>query len=218
MACYLEPKTNLDCLNGESLDLPQPILAINLREWTFPEIKDSGTQRLKREEYLKTLIAVARCFIQRHRGSVLVIPQALGPDPSEDDRGICLEFYQRVKESIPAAARAIQFRELAIGSLTSYFKLSSQVAVLIGTRLHACILALVAGVPVISIGYQYKSQGTMDMLGLGRFNMNITDVTLEWLLASVEEIMSQRQTIQEEIRQSLSQARTRIDNEVGALL
>ncbi|MFQ5904221.1 MAG: polysaccharide pyruvyl transferase family protein, partial [Candidatus Binatia bacterium] len=103
-------------------------------------------------------------------------------------------------------------------SLTDFMQLLSQVTILMGTRLHACILAFLVGVPAISIGYQYKSQGTLDMLALGRFNTDITDLSSEWLVASLEGIMSHRQQVQEEIRQSLSRAREQIDDQVGTLL
>ncbi len=217
MAFYLEDNIGQSVLEGEPLDLPQPILAMNLREWAFPEAGSSASRRLKREEYLNALMVVARFFIQRYRGSVVVVPQALGPDPSEDDRGICMEFCQRVQERIPESSE-VQFREPDTSSLTGFMELLSQATLLVGTRLHSCILALLAGTPAISIGYQYKSQGTLDMLGLGRFNMNITDLSSEWLLTSVEEIVNHRQEVQEEIRQSLSRVRAWIDDEVGALL
>ena len=61
-------------------------------------------------------------------------------------------------------------------------------------------------------------QGTLDMLGLGRLNINITDLSSERLLSSVEEIISHRQQVQEEIRHSLNWACARIDDQMGTLL
>jgi colanic acid/amylovoran biosynthesis protein len=217
MALYLDGNIGQSTLKGEPLDLRQPILAINVREWAFPEAGHLISRRLKREEYLNALTDVARFFIQRYRGSVVVVPQALGPDPSEDDRGICREFCQRVRDCI-AESWEVQFREPDTSSLTGFMELLSQVTILIGTRLHSCILALLAGTPAISIGYQYKSQGTLDVLGLGRFNTDINGLSSDWLLAQLEEIMNQRCEIQAEIRQSLSLARTQIDEQVGRLL
>ena len=37
----------------------------------------------------------------------------------------------------------------------------------IGTRLHACIMALAAGTPAIALGYQQKSAGVMEQCGMG---------------------------------------------------
>jgi colanic acid/amylovoran biosynthesis protein len=214
MAFYLEGSTVQH--NPKSEPLRQPILAVNLREWAFPETRDPATRHSKREQYLNALIAAARFFIQHYQGTVVVIPQALGPDPSEDDRGICAEFCQRARECIPAGA-VVHIRESDIGSPTDLVGFLCQVALLIGTRLHSCILALLAGVPIISIGYQPKSQGTMDMVGLGRFNTHITELSPQWLLDSVEQIMDCRPETQEKIRQHLRQARAWIDDEVGTL-
>ncbi len=36
----------------------------------------------------------------------------------------------------------------------------------LGTRLHSNIFALVAGVPVVAVAYQYKTFGLMEMIGL----------------------------------------------------
>ncbi len=217
MALYLDGNVDQLALEVESQDLPQPILAVNLREWTFPEAGDPASRRLKRDEYLNALTDVARFFVQRYRGAVVVVPQALGPDPSEDDRGICIEFCQRLRECIPVDD-VVQLRNPDTSSLTGIMGLLSQATLLVGTRLHSCILALLAGTPAISIGYQYKSQGTLDMLGLGRFNTNINELSSDWLVASLEDIMNQRREIQAEIGQSLSSARTWIDEDVGRLL
>ncbi len=217
MAFYLGRDAGQDALKGKPIDPGQPILAMNLREWAFPEAGDPISRRLKRDEHLNALTDVARFFVQRYRGVVMVVPQALGPDPIEDDRGICMEFCQRVRERIPVGD-VVQFRNPDTSSLTDFMRLLSQAALLVGTRLHSCILALLTGTPAISIGYQYKSQGTLDVLGLGRFNTDINGLSADWLIASLEDIMNQRREIQAEIRQSLNWARTQIDEQVGRLL
>lgn len=217
MALYLNGNLDQSALEGEPLELPQPILAMNLREWAFPEAGDPASRRLKREEYLNALVDVAHFFVLHYRGSVVIVPQALGPDPNEDDRGICMDVCQRLRGRMPEGG-VVQFRNPDTSSLTGFMGLLSQATLLVGTRLHSCLLALLAGTPAISIGYQHKSQGTLDMLGLGRFNTDINELSSDWLLASLEELMNQRPEIQAEIRQSLSSARTWIDEEVGRLL
>jgi colanic acid/amylovoran biosynthesis protein len=217
MALFLDKDALEHASDGEPLELPRPILAINLREWTFPEMGDPARRRSKRERYLEALSTVACVFIQRHRGSVLIVPQTVGPDPSEDDRGICMEFCQRVSKCVPDSG-VVHYQEPDTSSLTGYTQLLSQSTLLIGTRLHSCILALLVGVPAISVGYQVKSQGTMELLGLGRFHTDIASVSSEQLLSLVEEIMGHHQGILEEINRGLSQARTRIDDLVGTLI
>jgi colanic acid/amylovoran biosynthesis protein len=217
MALYLDREALGHASGGGPLDLPRPVLAMNLREWAFPEMGDPACRRSKRERYLEALCTVACVFTQHHGGSVLVLPQALGPDPSEDDRGICREFCRRVRACAPGGG-VVQYREPDTSSLAGYVQLLSQSTLLIGTRLHACLLALLAGTPAISVGYQHKSPGTMELLGLGRFHTDIATVSSEQLLSFVEEIVGHRQGILEEIHRGLGQARTRIEDQVGTLL
>jgi colanic acid/amylovoran biosynthesis protein len=217
MALYLDEDALGHASGGEPSDLPRPILAINLREWTFPEMGDPARRHSKRERYLEALSTAACVFIQRYRGSVLIVPQTVGPDPSEDDRGICLEFCRRLSKCVPGSG-VVHYQEPDTSSLTGYTQLLSQSTLLIGTRLHACILALLVGVPAISVGYQVKSQGTMELLGLDRFHTDMANVSSEKLLSFVEEIMGHRQGIVEEIHGGLGQARARIDDQVGTLI
>jgi colanic acid/amylovoran biosynthesis protein len=166
---------------------------------------------------MQAMVAVAHHFVRHHRGQVLVVPQALGPDPAEDDRGICKEFCRRARD-LPALGQAVHYCEPGTGSLTEYMVLLSRARLLVGTRLHSCILALLSGVPAVSVGYQHKSQGTLDLLGLGHLNLDIHDLATDDLLALVEATMDRHQEVREEIRQRVRQAAHQIDELVGGLI
>jgi polysaccharide pyruvyl transferase WcaK-like protein len=43
----------------------------------------------------------------------------------------------------------------------------------VGTRLHACILAIAYGKPAVAIGYQPKSEGTYRLLGLEKYSHDV---------------------------------------------
>jgi colanic acid/amylovoran biosynthesis protein len=192
----------------------RPTLLVNLREWPFPGVRDPASRR---EGYLQAMVAVAHHFVRSHGGQVVVVPQALGPDPAEDDRGICKEFCRRAR-NLPALAQAVHYREPGTDSLAEYLALLSQAMMLVGTRLHSCILALLSGVPAVSVGYQHKSQGTLDLLGLGHLNLDIHDLATDDLLALVEATMDRHQEVREEIRQRVHQASQQIDDLVGGLI
>lgn len=214
MAFYLAGDGPAAGHQGAAPDLAQPTLVMNLREWAFPGARDPASRR---EGYMQAMVAVAHHFVRRHRGQVVVVPQALGPDPAEDDRGICQEFCRRAR-NLPAAAQAVHYREPATNSLAGYLALLSRASILVGTRLHSCILALLSGVPAVSVGYQYKSQGTLDLLGLGHLNLDIHDLATDDLLARVEATMDRHQEVREEIRQRVRQAGQQIDERVGSLI
>lgn len=198
----------------EAPEAARPTLVMNLREWAFPGARDPAARR---EGYMQAMLAAAHHFVRHYGGQVVVVPQALGPDPAEDDRGICEEFCRRAR-TLPAAAQAVHYRDPETSSLTEYLALLAGARLLVGTRLHSCILALLSGVPALSVGYQYKSQGTLDLLGLGHLNLDIQDLEADRLLALVEATMDRHQELRQEIGQRVGQACGQIGAEVGGLI
>jgi colanic acid/amylovoran biosynthesis protein len=214
MAFYLAADGLGPTTRDEEPGAARPTLVMNLRPWAFPEARDPAARR---EGYMQAMLAAADHFVRRYRGQVVVVPQALGPDPAEDDRGICEEFCRRAR-TLPAAAQAVQYREPGTSSLTEYLALLAGARLLVGTRLHSCILALLSGVPALSVGYQYKSQGTLDLLGLGCLNLDIQDLEADRLLALVEATMDRHRELRQEISQRVGQACGQIGAKVGGLI
>lgn len=60
--------------------------------------------------------------------------------------------------------------------------------VVVGTRLHACIMAISVGTPAISLQYQEKSRGVLRRLGLDRFVHRVDDLDVDEIVAQVAEI------------------------------
>jgi colanic acid/amylovoran biosynthesis protein len=214
MAFYLAADGFGPTARDETAGAERPTLVMNLRPWAFPEAQDPAARH---EGYMQAMLAAAHHFVRRYGGQVVVVPQALGPDPAEDDRTICQEFCRRVR-CLPVAAQAVHYREPETSSLAEYLDLLSGAKLLVGTRLHSCILALLCGAPAISVGYQYKSQGTLDLLGLGHLNLDIQDLAADRLLALVEATMDRHRELRQEIRQRVGQACGQIEADVVGLI
>jgi colanic acid/amylovoran biosynthesis protein len=58
-------------------------------------------------------------------------------------------------------------------------------AVVVGTRLHACIMALSVGVPAIALAYQEKSRGVMEGVGLEHLVFDAADFQADDVLREV---------------------------------
>ncbi|MBN1136647.1 MAG: polysaccharide pyruvyl transferase family protein [Anaerolineae bacterium] len=194
-----------------------PLLAMNLREWRFPGVGNAADRRSRRRAYLEAMEAVARSFVERVGGAIAVVPQALGPDPNEDDRGICREFYRQLCASLPAGSQ-VEYLDLSAASLEPVMALLSKASLLVGTRLHSCLLALLCGVPMVAIGYQPKSQGTLAMLGLERYHLSIDDLAAAELVGLLEEVMSRREDILAQVDGALARARVQIEDQAGSAL
>ena len=63
---------------------------------------------------------------------------------------------------------------------------------LIGTRFHSVIFALTSRVPCVAIGYEHKTRGIMDDLGLGDWVIQIADVEADVLFGLTQRLERQR--------------------------
>ena len=180
-----------DTDGGESdPGLPRPILAVTLRIWDFPGAGGPGAVEKMREAYFNGVVEAARRFIEARNGSALVLPQVRGPWAYEDDRAISRRFAEALgRVSDASRVRLIELPDAALpGRIIGILRGADAV---LATRLHSAIFALLAGrIPVI-IGYQPKSAGTMELLGLGPYCVDIAgtdpDRLTSLLEASLEE-------------------------------
>ena len=67
--------------------------------------------------------------------------------------------------------------------------------------MHSNIFALSMGVPVIAIGYQYKTRGIMQMAGLEDWVTDIQKVTPELLTEKLNALMTHRHQLQQHLDQ-----------------
>ena len=96
--------------------------------------------------------------------------------------------------------------------------LYSKCKLLIGTRLHSCILAAVAKTPVIAIRYQgYKTQGVMKMLGSSKYVLDIYNLNGQELFGHILEIIANHQKVQKAIAEKVTLMRNHIELEINLL-
>ncbi len=81
----------------------------------------------------------------------------------EDDLGVHDRYFGPSTPAVPVVGPASTFADI-VGTLVDEIAASD---VLVATRLHAAVLGVVLGVPVVAIAYEQKVRVTMDGLGLG---------------------------------------------------
>ncbi|MCZ2845667.1 MAG: polysaccharide pyruvyl transferase family protein [Candidatus Bathyarchaeota archaeon] len=209
IAFYLNKKNNR-CDSRINLNLPRPIVAITLRQWDFPEIESIKEKGEKQEGYLTNLEEICHGIFYNWGGSVVIFPQARGPGIFENDIIISRKLWEKLKKVIPE--KNMLFINLPdVVSPLHIINILSQVNLVIATRLHSAIFALITGVPVISITYQPKSKGIMEVLELEHFGVNITHIDPEEILRLTEEILNHHCDIQRKIHDNVSHIRKTIE-------
>jgi colanic acid/amylovoran biosynthesis protein len=144
----------------------RPRLGVTLINWGAQNRLFAG-----QEGYETAVAHTIRHFLQRRGGQVFLFAQVRGPSPAEDD----LIPAQRVKAQLAdlgdqvvlvAAPSAPEELKAAYGLMDLF----------LGSRLHSNIFALCEGVPAVTIQYQYKTHGVMQMLGLEEWVIEIEQV------------------------------------------
>lgn len=195
-----------------------PVLAVTARDWLFPACRDRSERRVARRGYLDKLQEVCVRFHRRWGGSILIYAQSRGPGRLEDDRAISAELANALRDHLPPAH--VDHVDLAEdASVAEVASVLARADLLLATRFHSAILAMVIGRPVIALGYQPKSVGMMQMLGLERFCLAMDSFEPPHLMSLVDELLADPAGIvSETIRPAITDARRRIRAAMGHAL
>ncbi|KRE75574.1 polysaccharide pyruvyl transferase family protein [Paenibacillus sp. Soil750] len=162
-----------------------PIIGFTVRDWNFPEMKDTQAYRSK---YIASIRYAIQYIHQAYKGKVLLMPQVLGPNAFNDDRIISREVLEGVDTRI---AELLEFdfhpRELKY--------LYSKMDMFVGTRMHSNIFALSNHIPTVAINYEHKTRGIMEMLGLHDFVVDISDIEPESFIQMIHHCWQNRQEL-----------------------
>jgi colanic acid/amylovoran biosynthesis protein len=162
-----------------------PLLGMTVINW---EAQNPLFERQAR--YEAACAETARLFVERYRGRIVLFPQVLGPLPSQDDRVPARRIADRLSE-FGSSVLLIE-EPISPDLLKSIYGLMS---LFIGTRMHSNIFALSEGVPVVAIGYQPKTLGILEMLGLDKWAIGIHKVTPQSLAKKLTDLWEQQEDV-----------------------
>ena len=188
---------------------PRPILALTLRDWNFPGVEGRSQKRKKREEYLNSLLEISETFLGQFGGTVVIVPQVKGPGNLENDILISKEFWEKSRQ-LEGRKNILLFPPERLTSPYDIIDLFSRSDVVVATRFHSALFALVASTPVISIGYQHKSSGMLRALGLEDFLVDIEAVSCEQIMSLIKPILNLPDDIRSQIKSTVNSTRRRI--------
>lgn len=209
------------CLSGKGawpgtagqLNLPHPVVAMTVRFWNFPESVSKKERQTHKTAYLNAFREVAEKIYRDLGGSVVIFPQVRGPGPIEDDRSVSWQLFASLGNRIQK--NHLQFVDVpGQSSPLQILKIVSQVDLVIATRFHSALFAMIAGVPAITVSYQPKSQGIMDLLGLARLNLEISAVDSGKIFLLVEEVLKNHARIQMHLKEKVAELKVKIETKL----
>lgn len=177
-----------------------PVVSISARRWSYFD-SDDGEQ-----QYFQALAETASNLIQTQDATVIFLSTCTGLGGYHtDDRLAALQVREKMDEGMREHTRIVT-EEMTPRQLVAAYE---NVDLHIGTRMHSCILAMLAKTPVIPIEYQFKTGGMMAQFGLEEYVVGIDKLTSEELLAAIESVQNDYEEFEELIEKTLPELKER---------
>jgi colanic acid/amylovoran biosynthesis protein len=168
----------------------RPLVGLTLMDW---QSQNPGFRN--QSGYEAAILALIRHLRDHYNAQVLLFAQCTGPTAAHDDRLIARRL------AAEARSRGIGDLHLIDAALSpEQLKAAYQrLDLLVATRMHSAIFALSRNVPVLAIGYLYKSVGIMEMLDLERYALDIDTIDADVLCAAADALWAERSQIREQL-------------------
>lgn len=193
-----------------ALDLPdRPFIAVTVVDWSFPGESDVEESRRR----YTTNLAAGILQAARHLGcGVTIVRQVDVVHHGRSDRNGEHDVVEALLDG--GVEVRVTGEDLTPSQLSTIYGLA---AVVVGTRLHSCILGLCGGAPAIGIAYQGpKTQGVLSALQPGTRVHDVRSLDPAELSKDIVAAVSSDRTA--EAREMLALARLEISEKVRRVI
>jgi colanic acid/amylovoran biosynthesis protein len=177
----------------------RPLVAVSLRNWHFPD--SPGERGRLNERYLGAVAETARRLVRERGARVLFVSTCQGvPEYGHDDSGVAARVAERLSPEVarevvvdrarhhPAELRAI------LGGCDAA----------VATRMHAAILAMLAGTPALAVGYEAKSRELYARMNLAEWCLDISGPEVENLPERAGALLDRRAELRARLPEELA--------------
>jgi colanic acid/amylovoran biosynthesis protein len=182
-------ETHHDLQHPDLAQHARPLLGVTIINWS-----EQCSHFHDQDAYEAAVAAAIHHFIVHYDGYAVLFAHVQGPTPQQDDRRALRRLSTRLED---LRSRIVVLDELNDPDdlVCAYRSLD----VMLGTRLHSCILALTARVPVLAIEYQYKTTGVLHTVGLSAWSTPITAAQAEALCRRLDQLFADREHIRQHL-------------------
>lgn len=162
-------------------------------------VLDRGQQvsGFEQQSVYEDMIVQMLCHLTRtYHAKISVIVQCFGPSAQDDDRDVSRRIFSKIGCENDAVQLLDTYRHPR-----DVKQAYANMDLVIASRMHAAILSLNSGVPVILIGYQPKARGLMKQFGMEEFVLPIEKTDMENSIARIDQVMANWGQIRAEIEE-----------------
>ena len=157
------------------------------------------------QQYESSLIELCARLAADNAIDLTIFCQVYGPTLDQDDLRAARRLHAALCERNIAVTLQANFTD-ARETIAAYAHLD----LMIGSRMHAGIFALLCGVPTLLIAYQPKALGMMTALGLAPHCLDIDMVNPDALINGANSLLQQRTAIREAARMGVMETRQQL--------
>ncbi len=167
----LAPETAVPRLRERRLPSRGLAVVVSVRFWrSFQNEKRRDGMR----RYVGAVAAGVAHLVRAHGARVTFVSTCQGiPEYWANDAAVAAE----VRDALPAGIREAVEVDGAHHSTDELLRIFGQADVVFATRMHAGILALISGTPVLPVAYEFKTRELFEALGMGDAVLSIDDMT-----------------------------------------
>lgn len=176
-------------VSGDQAARPSPsvgnplAVAVSVRDWHHFQTSDSASGMGR---YLRAVTELVVHLVLRHGARVTLVSTCQGiPEYWADDSLTATTVH----DMLPAEVRRFVQVDTSFHSPRNTVKLLSRYDVVVATRMHMAIMALVAGTPVVTIAYAFKTREMFRSLGWEEWMCDIETVGGSELIRLVDGLL-----------------------------
>ncbi len=183
------------------------------RFWSFPGVGQNESEKLYKK-YLITLANIADFLIDEELvDKVLLVVHNDGKHSEyENDSKPITTIFNEMDQKDDAIIIDQDISPEMLSTLYGKSKL------MIGTRLHAVIFALIGGAPAIAISYNHKVDGIMGMIGLQEYVLDISNMDISKAKTMIYKIFSDEERVMQLANKRIQEFRLILKNTLRELL
>lgn len=176
-------------------------VAISVRSWKHFRQRDP---RAGMQEYEEAIREGVRVLVEDYNAEVLFISTCQGvPAYAIDDAVVA----RRIVDRLPQNIRGRVHVDGDFHTPEQFVDAVRECNLVISTRMHGAILALIAGVPVIPIAYEFKTKELYAQMDMADWVEDIEAITAPSLVAKIHRFMSAPREIQEVFAAAVAERR-----------
>ncbi len=147
-----------------------PLIGLSFRVWPLGD-------KVVLQQTIAKADELCRHILSDSAKRILFLSTCQGIPGYVDDSEIALQIRDRLPESLQLRCDIDRSRHGPVELMQALGKCDA----LIGMRLHACILAMLAGVPAMGLGYEDKTEEIFRQMGLQSYQISFTSDVQSWI-------------------------------------